>query len=493
MKKVVLLPTVLLLFNTFNLPAQNLFSQLKTSNKNLYSPSGKASRDGCYSLAFYHNDSRNFYTFDPDGNIITSLTQTFPGKEYHQKPVGVKEIPDAFIYYFHNAVDNNRLEAYRLGKKEHESSFGYFELAESRKEKLLHTIEDREELYFLLMNKQEQKLILVRVLDEKNVERKEFPLSEDVFDLMRKSDFVQVYSGRENNFLELELEKAYLTNKQTLVLTREMEESAHGVPAGFTAILTLDFERGHSSFQALPPAFAETNFKTNTFILKDRLYKISGNKNFIDLSIYHFPSLNKLESFNYNSNQEIGLMGRGLSFRKSDDLPILIEKEKTRKILRKLQKGTLAVYAKPLKQNAVALRLGSFRELSGGGYGGGMMMPMGGGSISTPMGSVSAPFSFSPVYFGTGKSSTAEYYFDVLLNEQLEVKGHTAPRALQEKEEEAIEHLDSRRNNYLLSLPVSYTRGLMVFHDKKEEQLNIYQLGYHSSAMPATEQPAAGF
>lgn len=490
MKKVILLSVVLFLINPFRTSAQNLFTQLKTDSKILYSPSGKAGRDGHFSLAFYHNSSRNFYTFDPQGNIVTSLVQTFPGREHHQEPIAVKETADAFIYYFESPTYKNRLEAFLLGKKKSHLSFGSIMLTDNRREKLLHTVEDRKELYFLLMNKREQKLILLKAVDEKTVERKEFLLSERVFDLFRKSDFVQVYSGRENNFSGLHPDKVYLTSPNTLVLTKELKEGKAGIASGSSIILSLDFISGTSSFQVLPAAFSAGSLSANSFLLKDRMYKISGNRDFIDLSIYQFPSLAKLNEFTYSRNQEIGLMGAGLNYRKGNDAPVLIEKNNTRKILRKLQKGTLAVYAMPLNKNAVALRIGSFDELSGGG--GSMMLPMGGGSISTPMGSASLPVTFHSVYFGPGRSNTQEYYFDVLLSEQFEIAGHSAPPSLQEKEENMIEKLDSRRNNYLLSLPVSFTSGLMLFYDKRDEQLNIYSLGLSRSSLPA-EEAATGF
>ena len=491
MKKTIILSVVLFLFNTLSIPAQNLYSQLKVESKFLYSPSGKAGHDGYFSLAFYHINSRHFYTFNPEGGVVTSFVQTYPGKEYHQEPLAIKETPDAFIYYFKGTHNKDRLEAFRLGKQGGKTSLGTFTLSKSRREKLLHTIEDRGELYFLLMNKRENKLILLKAMDEKAVERKEFQLSDEVFDIMRKADFLQVHTGRENNFLELKQEKAYLLNAHTLVLTRELEKGRHGATAGSTAILTLNFEQGSSSFKLLPALAAERSLLANTFILRDRLYKISGNKDILDLRVYHFPSLEKLNNFTYNKEQEISLMKAGLHYRKGDEIPTIIEKANTRKILRKLQKGTLAIYAKPLNNNAVALRIGSFHERSGGG--GSMMMPMGGGTISTPMGSVSAPISFSIVYFGNGRSSTNEYYFDVLLNEQLKITGHTPPPGLQEKEENAIEGLHDRRHEYILSLPISFSRGLMMFHDEKESQLNFYLLGSYSSSRPDTEKTADSF
>ena len=484
MKKVSTITILLCLIGMFKAPAQDLFTQLKINNNFLYSPSGKASRDGYASITFYQLNSRSFYTFNPEGEVVTSFIQRFPGKENHQEPLAIKETPDAFIYYFKRMYDQDRLEAFRLGKQDGKTQLGSFTLKENWREKLLHTIEGYGELYFLLMNKRESKLILLRAKDEKTVERKEFQLSDRVVDIIRKADFEQVYTKHENNFLELKQEKSYLLNAHTLVLTKELDKSKHGVAAGSTAILTLNFEQGSSSFELLPALAAKRGILANTFILQNRLYKVSGNKDLLDLRIYHFPSLEKLQNFTYHKDQEISIMGRGLHYRKGDDFPLLIEREETRKILRKLQKGTLVIRAKPLKNNVVALRIGSFHELGGGGS---MVIPMGGGAISTPMGSVSAPMSVGTVYFGNGRSSTAEYYFDVRLNEQLEIAGHTPPISLQEKEEDAIENLRERRHVHILSLPISFSRGLIVFYDKKEDQLNLYKLRLYSSSMPEAQ------
>lgn len=453
--------------------AQNEYAFLKTEERFVYEPCGQASPDGTFTLFYYHKASRNFFSFDARGEIISKITAPYPLQLQQEKPLGIHETEEKYHYFFQSSTHRNSLEVISLGKHTASQTFSLLPLTTHRQEKFLQTLSLNGRLFFLLMNRRRSTLILVKPSNGKELERYEFPLSAQLLREIRKSDFSSISGEREAPFSSLGTAKAYLPKENKLLLTIEHDAKKGLKEKGITGILALNLLTEESSFRLLyGPEAAGRRHQTNTLLFEDKLIKVSAGKRFFYLAFYSFPALEKQKEFFYSDTSEISLIQRKLVLREGDKPPRYVERRERKDVLKSLRKGTLAVKARKLDGATLQLQTGTFGNLQSGGAP--MMMPMGGGSISAPAGSVSLPVSYG-FHSMPGSASAFSRTFETSLTAgSLQPSAAPGPESLEEKEQDLIRSLKMRGSDRLVQLPVSHRKSFLAHYNSRQRLFTFY-------------------
>ena len=470
--------------------AQNEFAFLSTKERFIYEPAGFASQDGTYTLFYYHKGWRNFYTFSERGEIISTVVSPYPSQLQQEKPLGIHETKEAYHYFFQSSTHRKSLEVISLGKHAASQTFSLLPLTTHRQEKFLQALSLKGKLYFLLMNRRKNTLIVVSPDNEKKLERSEFVVDRELLRTLRKQDFTSISGDREVPFSSLGTAKAYLPEENRLLLTLESDTWKGTEAKGISVLLALNLKTEEASFRLLfGPDHIKQRYQTSTFLCEETFIKASSNKHFFNLAFYSFPALEVQQTFSYGDTTELALIQRRLVQREGDKAPEYIERREIKKVLRSLNKGTLAVNARNLDGTTFQLQIGSFGYLQSAGAP--MMVPMGGGSISTPGGSVSIPVSYG---FSTipGRSSTFSYTFETSFAAGNLEPGVSGPQSLEEKERALVESLDVRKSDRLLYLPVSFRKSMVGHYSAREKIFTFYLLttdDLYKTSWNAVESP----
>jgi hypothetical protein len=454
--------------------SQNEFAFLATRERFIYEPTGFASQDGTYTLFFYHKGSRNIYTFDEQGEIVSQVITPFPAQLQQEEPLGIHETAEAYHYFFQSSTHQKSLEIISLGKQEASQTFSLLPLTTNRQDKFIQTLSLKGKLYFLLANRRQNSLIVVTPGEEKEMLRYEFKVSREVLREIRGADFSSISGDRETPFNSLKTAKAYLPEENKLVLIKELDSRKVTKEKGVTGILELNLQNEKASFRLVfGPDGINRRYQSNTLLHGNKLLKVSSNKNFFSLAFYSFPALEKQKDFFYTDTAEIALINRKFVQREGDKVPEYIERRETKRILKSLNKGTLAVKAINTEDATLQLQIGTFGFLQSGGAP--MMMPMGGGSIGTPGGSVSIPVSYG-FHSMPGSSSTFSHTFETSFSAHNLEPASGYLESLEEKEQLLIESLNIRRSDRLIHLPVSFRKSFIAHYNSKERMFTLYQL-----------------
>jgi hypothetical protein len=157
------------------------------------------------------------------------------------------------------------------------------------------------------------------------------------------------------------------------------------------------------------------------------------------LDVHDLPTLKQLKNYTYGKDDELAIkstpvLKRGAATIYDSNYKVV---EKTSEVLRKMDKGTPAITVEETEANTLQLTIGSYvAPTPSGGYGGGMSMPMGGGTIATPRGPVTIPATSmamaTPGFYNQG--SGVSTYFKAFVNAATFTKAeHTTGRTLQDQ------------------------------------------------------------
>ncbi len=470
--------------------AQTEFASLATKERSIYEACGFASQDGTYTLFYYHKDSRNIFSFDEQGEIVSQVIYPLPPQLQQEKPLGIHETTEAYHYFFKSSTHQKSLEIISLGKQKASQTFSLLPLSTNRQDKFLQVLSLNGRLYFLLANRKKKSLIVVTPGEGKEMLRHEFLVGRELLREIRKSDFTSISADRETPFSSLKTAKAYLPQENKLVLVKEYDKRNGTQENGLTGILELNLQKEEASFRLLfGPDNINSRYQSNSFLYGNKLIKVSSNKKFFNLAFYDFPSLEKEKEFYYSDTTEIALIQKKFVKREGDRIPEYINRREVKHILKSLNKGTLAVNARSLDGATLQLQVGSFGSLRSGGAP--MMMPMGGGSISTPGGSVSIPVSYG-FYSTPGSSSTFSHTFETSFSAGSLEPGGYAPESLEEKERRLIESLEIRSSDRIIHLPVSFRKSYVAHFNSKERMFTLYLLttgGFYKASWNAPGSP----
>ncbi|MER2997298.1 hypothetical protein [Pontibacter populi] len=247
-----------------------------------------------------------------------------------------------------------------------------------------------------------------------------------------------------------------------------------------TDILELDLTNSTSKLTKLPEMPYKTGLNFNSYLFKDQLFRVQVSSKELILDVYELPTLKQLKNYSYGKDDQLTLkstpvLKRGAATIYDSDYKVL---EKTSEVLRKMDKGTPAITVEETGTNTLQLTIGSYvAPTPSGGYGGGMGMPMGGGTISTPGGSVTLPSTrmamASPGFYSQG--SGVSTYFKAFLNAATYTKvEHTTGRTLQDQVDDYEIHL--QKGDKRIGSTATYKangNAYFVYEDLDEKALKL--------------------
>lgn len=157
------------------------------------------------------------------------------------------------------------------------------------------------------------------------------------------------------------------------------------------------------------------HFKFNSFLLEDQLYQVNVCTDRILISIKYAKDGALTRDFVVSTDKDFKfgnspIIQEGSSFWRSSSRTR--ELNDLKDLVRKMLDGNPVITA-AYADSSVLLTIGSFKELKSAGYSGGRWM--GGGSFSTPGGSVTLPAYYVPGGYSGWKTSTKSAYFKSVL------------------------------------------------------------------------------
>ena len=300
--------------------------------------------------------------------------------------------------------------------------------------------------------------------------KKEFAVADKaLLKSLLKKDFAFIPAGR-----EIPLEQAKSLHKLywragKLTFTFDGREGPAGTPE--TALLTLDPLAGTPVVQRIAAA-AGSPAEHNSFLYADTLFVLGVDKKALQLSLFSLASLQPLKHFSYQSGEQIRLKATPLLENGENAERNWTAEDVSRKVIKAIAGGTpmVSVWA---RGNTYQLCMGShFIPRSGGGS---MMMPTGGGSFSTPRGSISTPVTYSPVYFGGGSGENIYTYFGGALSREQLLVAPAATRVenVHDKIKSRIEALNGGAKLGGVGTIASDGGVYLLYLNKKEKYLTV--------------------
>jgi hypothetical protein len=284
---------------------------------------------------------------------------------------------------------------------------------------------------------------------------------------MNESSAKTVFAGHHQKKVYKQGNKLYFVFDRFLPVQKSMAT---------TEILELDLVNNTSNLTKLPTLPIGVSADFNSYLFKDRIFRLMISNKELTLSIYDLDTQKQLASYSFDKDAELTIkstpvMKRGTYPFLESNFTII---EKTSKVLRQMDKGKPAIVVEDLGNQALQLTIGSYLKLQSGG--GGTLMPTGGGSISTPGGMVSLPTSWN--YVGGGFYSHGDgisTYFKSFLNantfEKIERTDEVSLQDQIDKYEEAL-----LKTNVRIGAKTIYKvsdKAFLAYLDQKDKALKL--------------------
>lgn len=287
--------------------------------------------------------------------------------------------------------------------------------------------------------------------------------------------FTFIMKGLEISFDQAKSQnKVYLSDGKLLIVSDEWV----GEELGETLILKVDLATQDVKPQLIRLPYANKT-DHNSFISNDKLFVLGIDKTMIDLTIFDINLLEKLEKYRY-------LKGEPVQFKHSnlERNGLVVESEQdggsdkrsiAKSVHKSLKKGQPVISVTSVDA-VYKLLIGSY-AVSKGGSGGMTMMTSGGGSISTPRGTVSTPATTQMVPSGisTSSSESKTYFYGCLRKSDLGIinEYHPLDHGVFYKIEKRIIELDKKiklgGNGIINSTEGAY----LIYMDKQKRTMII--------------------
>ncbi|GAB3536880.1 hypothetical protein GCM10027443_28320 [Pontibacter brevis] len=327
-----------------------------------------ADKSGNVCIYFYQSGRLNFALISPNGE---QLAQHQIPYRYSQEPqiLGTRVTDNEFIFY----------SRYTNGRREYVRPFavhrrtGAFrsmqdeQLQVARNATFLGGFGNDEHFYMLYTDK-DNNLHLYRDTDEDmaHLEHKTFkpemPRTRDRY--ARETDLIYVSDDIEHNvFTGHHRSKIYIRGEKTYVIYDGFNLRGQSTKEATTEILTLDWATGKTSYRTLP-AIAQGNTPTfNSFLHKDKLFRVQLERDQFKLTAFDFNTLKPIKEYSYSGDEEITIKSTPVQQRgaKSIFSSNNTEIEKTSKIMKSLANGVPAITVDAFSDSTLQLTIGSYK------------------------------------------------------------------------------------------------------------------------------------
>jgi hypothetical protein len=286
---------------------------------------------------------------------------------------------------------------------------------ELKNEKIINRISSNNHFFYFTLNKKTSEFIIYKFNNERYYDTTRYPFDPEVWDDLKSIKRELVFGKRKISIERADMEgecdikiaqnskKLYVHNDTLFLLLNNVKN--------VTTVYAFDLinnKMDHRIILHKNDDSLSDPFVYNSFLLRNNLYYASASNNNLFLQIVDFYTGNILKEFKANRNEEISFKNSSIT-QQGDAIGTgnVRELGKTKQLLRKLTNGSLVITATPNDlKNEVELLVGSYKEVTNYGGGGGMWMA-GGGTAA-------------PIFMPTGGFSRSSWSksasFKVLIN-----------------------------------------------------------------------------
>ena len=387
---------------------------------------------------------------------------------------GVASQEDAFTMFLSSSVlgGTEKVEQLTFSKTSRTLSAAKEVASIAFSDKLVGGFTDQQDFWLVTAQKKNRTLTLKRFNGAGLASENAFTVpDEKLFRVLLKKDVAFIAAGQETPFEQAkELNKAYWREGK---LTFAFDDQDGPEASAEVALLTFDTQTGTSAVRRLALG-VEPKTRHNSFLHGDTLFVLSVNRQALQLSVFSTGDSECLRRFSYPRGEVIEIKASPL-FKNGENA------ERDWSVPgnpRKVFKSISSAWGRPVISvwgagNAYRFLLGEYAVARGGG--GGMMIPTGGGTFSTPGGSFTVPVTYGFSHVGGGSSAAVyTYFYGALLKQQLRIApAETAVSGVFDQIQARIKLLDEKIKLGGQGLITSPDGTYLLYLNGKEKYLTV--------------------
>ncbi|WP_162055298.1 hypothetical protein [Pontibacter pamirensis] len=427
-----------------------------------------------------HSSTVQLISLSPEGQVL-SKAKHYPVLFTNQELIGVSVRPQHFNFYrFNKKATTHRVLGFQVEKSTGLStSLPAITLNIDPKSKYVTSFVEGNEVVMLYYLKKPSSVQVVRIDTAGQQHLSTIPVNIDNASdhFLRYGDIIYINDQTAKTVFATHHQKKVYKQGNKLYFVFDAYTPVHSTKAT-TEILELDISAGTSQLIKLPdlPIAASSDF--NSYLFKGRIFRLFLSHHDLGITVFDLHTTEPLAAYLFRKDNELTLKSTpvtmlGVADNSYTDNKVLV---KTSQVLHKMDKGKPAIVVEDLGNKVLQLTVGSYKEAvqySGGG----MMMPVGGGSFSTPGGMVPAPTTWR--YMGTPGTSThssgVSTFFKAFVDADTYQKTENAKFTSLQDQLEAYEEV-LRRINTTVGVKTHFRnngKAYMVYEDKDEKALKL--------------------
>lgn len=417
-------------------------------------------------------------SFSPEGQVL-SKTKHAPVVFTTQEPLGALVKPQHFVFYrFNKKAPTHKLLGFQIEKGTGIStSLPAITLNVDPKSKYVTSFVEGNEVVMLYYLKKPSSIQVIRIdtASQQHLNTINIDNAPDRF--LRYGDIVYMHEQTAKTVFATHHQKKVYKHGNKLYFVFDAYTPVHSTKAT-TEILELDISAGTSQLTKLPDLPIDASSDFNSYLFKDRISRLFLSRHDLGITVFDLQTTAPLAVFRFRKDDELTLKSTPVTMLGGANKAYADNKvlEKTSQVLHKMDKGKPAIVVEDVGDKVLQLTIGSYKEAVDYS-GGGVMMPTGGGSFSTPGGVVTTPTTYMYVATpglnnqGSGVSTIFKAFVDADTYKKVENAEH---RSLQDKLEVYEELL--RRLSVNVGAKTffqSNDKAYMVYEDKDEKALKL--------------------
>ncbi|MHA6249445.1 hypothetical protein ACXYMU_15995 [Pontibacter sp. CAU 1760] len=324
-----------------------------------------ADDSGNVAIYFYQNGKVNIALLSPSGE---KLAQHEIPYRFSQEPqiLGTRVTDEEFMFY--SRYTNGRREYVRpFAVNRHTGAFRSLQdeqIQVARNTEFLGGFGNDEHFYMLYTDR-DNNIHLYRDNDEDvarlehRVFKPNLPRTRSRY--AREEGLIYVSDNIEHNvFTGHHRSKIYLRDGKIYMIFDGYD--LRGEKEATTEILELDWDTGETKYRTLPFIKQGNNPSFNSFLYKDKLFRVNLERDQFKLTAFDFNTLKPVKEYNYSGDEEIAIKStpvhqRGARSLFSSNNTVI---EKTSKVMKNLADGVPAITVDAYNDSTLQLTIGSY-------------------------------------------------------------------------------------------------------------------------------------
>ncbi|MFY8036394.1 MAG: hypothetical protein ACOVMQ_04450 [Cyclobacteriaceae bacterium] len=332
----------------------------------------------------------------------------------------------------------------------------------------------RMKLYFLTVNDREDLISLRTISDSNTIDIASIAVDKSIIRYLKEANLSfanpdiepSKYGSGDSRIIPLG------NNKFRIFTSAKIDDKKND----FIKSITLDFANHEQTLMSLKSPYKSYG----CFATLKELYLINASFSQINLDIFSSEDFIKIKSHTFNKANVSSVLFESPLFNNEDSLEFKDKQSKINRIFRKFSIGSAFISALNFSDK-IRITIGT-SIMSGGG---GSFGPVGGGSVSTPMGSVSTGGGMA---FHGGYGSGDDYYLYLILDKNYESMNYSYQKSRTEILEDFISSKKQEDKKLFSNYDIvkTSTKCYLLTVSNKYKTIKLYEWGI---PYPNSEQP----